>query len=412
MKKQKLFLLENGLRVFIYSFPELETVGISLGIKYGSVDENPEINGSAHFLEHMMFKGTKKRTWKNINEQIKDIGAYDNAYTDREITNYIFQVHKKYLKNGISLLSDMTLNSTIPKKEFELERGPIINENLIREDNPENLFYDYMPKVLFKGHPAEMPVGGNNELTIKKITRDHLFEIYKKYYCPKNMFLSIAGGVEIDNAIKLAKDYFEIYKSEFNTPKRTLFKGKNELRKVVVKKIGIKQARIGIGFSLKPFNKERINEYAGMSILNAIIKYRLYEEIREKRGLSYDPYSVYQAGNTIVMISAEAGIEEKNVNEVEKIIVKEFEKIQNGELDKNELERMKKAIIIKLSIYKERSLDMSTNITSLGVVEEMPDLFQKLPAIIQKINIDNIRKIGQENINCNKYSEILLMPKK
>jgi predicted Zn-dependent peptidase len=412
MVTKKSFVLENGLRVFIYSFPELETVGVSLGIRYGSVDERPDVNGAAHFLEHMIFKGTKKRTWKDINEQVKDIGGYDNAYTDREITNYLFQIQKNYFEKGISILSDMSMNSIIPKKEFELERGPIINENLIHEDNPENLFYDYMPKVLFKGHPAEMPVGGNNELTIKKITRDHLFEIYKRYYCPKNMFLCIAGGVKIETAERLTKKYFERYKSDFNTPQRIIFKGKNKLRNEVVKKAGIKQARIAIGFSLDPFNKKNIEEYATMIIINELMKYRLYEEIREKQGLSYDPYSVYQAGNTIGMISAEAGTETKNVEQVRKIITKEFEKMQYGEFEKKELEKMKKSTIIKNRIYRERSLDMAANITSSGVIEDEPDLFEEIPKIIEKINIDNARKVAEKNIDCNKYTEVLLMPKK
>lgn len=412
MITKKYFILENGLRVFIYSFPELQTVGLSLGVKYGSVDEKPEVNGAAHFLEHMMFKGTKKRTWKDINEQVKDIGAYDNAYTDREITSYLFQVQKNYIEKGISLLSDMTMNSTIPEKEFELERGPIVNENLIHEDNPENLFYDYMPKVLFKGHPAEMPVGGNNELTIKKITREHLYDIYKRYYCPKNMFLCIAGGIKTENAINLAKKYFEKYESEFNTPKRIIFNGKNKLQEVIVKKIGIKQARIAIGFSLSAFNKEKIHESATMEVINELIKYRLYEEIREKHGLSYDPFSVYEAGNTIGMISAEAGTEPKNIEKVRRIIINEFEKIQNGEFEKTDLERMKKSMIIKYNIYKERSLDMATNITSLGVIEGEPMLFDKMPRVIEKITIDKAREVGQVNIDCDKYSEVLLMPKK
>ncbi len=304
------------------------------------------------------------------------------------------------------------MNSIIPKKEFELERGPIINENLIHEDNPENLFYDYMPKVLFKGHPAEMPVGGNNELTIKKITRDHLFEIYKRYYCPKNMFLCIAGGVKIETAERLTKKYFERYKSDFNTPQRIIFKGKNKLRNEVVKKAGIKQARIAIGFSLDPFNKKNIEGYATMIIINELMKYRLYEEIREKQGLSYDPYSVYQAGNTIGMISAEAGTETKNVEQVRKIITKEFEKMQYGEFEKKELEKMKKSTIIKNRIYRERSLDMAANITSSGVIEDEPDLFEEIPKIIEKINIDNARKVAEKNIDCNKYTEVLLMPKK
>ncbi len=411
MQELKSFVLENKMPVNIYSFKELETVGISIGIKYGSVDENPEINGSAHFLEHMMFKGTSKFTWKEINDQTKAIGAYANATTDREATNYMFQVHKLYIEKTMQILSDMMINSILPPKEFELERGPIINENLIREDNPEYLFYDYMPNLLFKGHPAEMPVGGNNELTIKKITREHLFDIYKKYYTPQNMVLTISGGISTEKAQKLAEKYFGRYKMAFVSTKRNKFIGSNKHRVMALEKRDIKQAKIAIGFSCPSFDNKKIDDYISMVLLNELLQYRIYEEVREKRGLSYDPQSVYTAGETIGMISAEAGTEPKNVEIVKKIILGEFQKMKDGEFTDTELNRMRTAIKIRYETLKERTLDTAVAISTAAVIKNVPNLFNIIPKRIGKITIDDVRKASNQNIDCDKYSMVLLKPK-
>ena len=411
MQKMLSTILENKMPVNIYSFPELETVGISVGIKYGSVDENPEINGSAHFLEHMMFKGTSKLTWKEINDQTKAIGAYANATTDREATNYMFQVHKLYIEKTMDILSSMISNSILPQKEFELERGPIINENLIREDNPEYLFYDYMPKLLFKGHPAQMPVGGNNNVTIKKITREHLFNIYKKYYTPQNMVLTISGGISIDKAKKLAEKYFGSYNMKFNSPKRNKFNGNNKYRAMTVEKRGIKQAKLAIGFSCPSFDRKKLEDYVAMILSNELLQYRIYEEVREKRGLSYDPQSVYTAGETIGMISAEAGTEPKNIDLVKKIILDEFKKMSDGEFTAIELDRMRTAIKIRYETLRERTLESAVAISTSAVIKGIPNLFNIIPKLIGKITIDDVRRVSNKNIDCDKYSMVLLKPK-
>ncbi len=404
--------LSNGMSCSIYSFPQLETVGISVGVRYGSVDENPNINGSAHFLEHMTFKGTARRTWKDINEQTKDIGAYSNATTDREMTNYIMQVHKSYVEKALDLMSDMAFNSKIPKDEMELERGPIINENLIWEDNPSYLFYDYIPMLLFKGNPAGMRVGGDNNRTIKKITRDHLFNIYKGYYTPRNMHISISGGISESRAHELAEKYFGLIKTgTYNRTKRKPFNGKRAMRKMVIKKHDIKQMKVGIGFVCTPFGKERLDELASMVVANEIIQYRVYEEIREKRGLSYDPQSSYVAGMTYGMLSVEAGTEPKNGKKVKDILLATMQEMHDGEITKAEVLRMKNAVVIRQRTARERSLDMAIKLTMSSIIDETPNLPERMPKIISEVSLDSVRKYTRKNIDCDHYGMIVLKPK-
>lgn len=400
------------MRCSVYSFPQLETVGISLGVRYGSVDEHPNINGSAHFLEHMSFKGTRRRTWKEINEQTKDIGAYSNATTDREMTNYIMQVHKSHVKRALDLMSDMAFNSTIPKDEMELERGPIINENLIWEDNPSYLFYDYIPRLLFKGNPAGMPVGGDNEKTIKHITRDHLFGIYKNYYTPRNMAVAIAGGTKVKEGFELAEKYFgSVESGAYKKTERKRFSGKKSMRSLVIQKHDIKQMKIGMGFVCTPFGKDRLDELASMTIANEILQYRIYEEVREKRGLSYDPQSSYIAGMTYGMLSVEAGTEPKNGEQVKKLLLSVLQGMHDGEIKGEEVKRMKNAVIIRQKTLRERSLDMAIKLAMSSIIDDMPDLPGRMPKIVSGVSLDSVRKYARKNIDCDHYGMMVLKPK-
>lgn len=404
-------VLENGINVAVYPFPGLETVGIAIGVRYGSVDENPRINGSAHFLEHMMFKGTKKRTWKDIREETKAIGAYQNAFTDREMTMYIMQAYKKYAGESVEMLADMLQNSVLPEKEFELERGPIINENLLYEDNPSYLFSDYMPRVLFEKHPAKMPVGGNNETTIKKITREHLFEIYKRNYAPENMVIAISGGIDYRTADALVKKHFGRFERTYSRPRREVANEKQKRKDLVIDKKGLKQTRIGIGFKCREFDPKRLREYAGMTVLNALLNYRVYEEVREKRGLSYDPSSSYNSYATFGFIAAECGVEPKKAGTARSVMLKEFERLQNGEIGRDEVDKMKNSLRINYITRRERSLDFATVIANSGLIANDFMLSERLPDLVRSVTLDDVREYAHAYIDVDRYGMVMLRPK-
>lgn len=408
----KTTILDNGMKVVVSPFEGLETVGMVIGIKYGSVDENPNINGSAHFLEHMLFKGTKKRTWKIINEEVRDIGADWNAGTDRENTIYYLRVYKKYVNKGFNLLSDLIRNSTIPTTEMELERGPIINENLIHLDKPYSLFSDYIPKVLYKKNPAKMPVGGNNEKTIKNITRDHLFSIYKMNYIPKNMIIAFAGAITHKQGVDLAKKYFDDFSGGKSMLNRHPAREKQIHRTLIINKQDIKQAMIGIGFKCGEFPKNNIKEYLAMLVLNQYLDYKVFEEVREKRGLSYNPSAIYVADSTYGFIAAEAGTEPKNVEKVKRIILKEFQKLEEGEIEKEDLKRAIKDIKISSIVSRERSLSFAEELINYNFIGDDSTLAEKLPNLITDVTLDDVRKFAAKYIKTDRYGMVLLKPKK
>ncbi len=408
--KTKSRLLGNGLGVSAYSFPQLETVSVCLGVRFGSVDENPRINGAAHFLEHMMFKGTGKRTWKELDNGIKELGIQYNAFTDHETTAYFMQVYKGYFEETMELLSDMINNSTLPEKEVGLERGPIINENMIHHDNPRYMISDYIPRVLYKRHPARMSVGGDNETTIKKITREDLDTIYETYYTPRNSTLSIYGGVDYKKAFDMADKYFGRMDGKYVKPKREVAKEKQEGRTITIKRKGIKQTRIGVGFICGEYRKNDVDEFLALEIVGRYLSDKLFEEIREKRGLSYDPMASYNPYSTFGFIAAAAGVEARNMEKAKGIILGEFKKLEDGEIDREELERTKKTLSIEARTSREDTMDMAIKTTVFDLMYGGSALLDKIPEKILKIDYDTVRKYCARYINVEECGIVLLKP--
>ncbi len=321
--------LKNGLEVISLYVPGLQSVGIALGVKYGSIDDQPHINGSAHFLEHMLFKGTKKRTWADINNEIRSIGAYQNAMTDFETTTFIIQAFKNDLSKAMNLLSDIIKNSILPEKEFNLERGPIMNENLMHLDNPMSFVSDFLPRAIYKKNPARMPTGGDNEKTVKYIKRQDLVQIYQNYYTPKNMFLAIYGGINAVNSFKIASKYFSDFDKQYIPKQRKIIKEKQTKTKITIKKPGLKSTMIGIGFQCNGFKLQKLNEYASLQIVSEILSNNLFDEIREKKGLSYYSGADYNQFNTFSFISAISNTKQENKNEVINIMLETLSNIEN-----------------------------------------------------------------------------------
>jgi predicted Zn-dependent peptidase len=399
------------MRVVCYPYPALQTVGLAVGVRYGSVDENPMINGSAHFLEHMMFKGTERRTWRQINEEVKSIGAYQNAFTSWEMTMYLIQSYKGKFERAIDITSDMIKGSTIPPKEMELERGPIINENLMSIDNPQNLFQDYMPRALFKKHPVKMPIGGDNKKTIKKITRDHLFEIYEKNYAPENMVVSISGGITEERALGLAERYFGDFERDYRKKARSIAREEQKRTTMKVKKKGIKQARIGVGFKCGEFRPDNIDEYLNMLVVNELLRYRLYEEVREKRGLSYDPYCTYNSYQSFGFIAADCGTEPAKVGAAKKVMVGEFKKVQDGEISAKEISNMKEFLRIQYTTRREQTMDYSIAMAMAGLIGGDPTVTERIPALLDRVSLDSARGYGGKYIDVERAAVVLLEPK-
>lgn len=402
--------MDNGLKAFACSVSQLQTVTIAFGVNYGSIDERPRINGSAHFLEHMLFKGTSKRTWKQISDQLNDMGVRHNAFTDHETTVYFMQVYRGYFEKTMEILSDMVKGSTIPESEFELERGPIINENLMRHDDPRFMITDYLPRALYRNNPARMSVGGDNDTTIKNVTRADLLGIYKRHYTPRNCVLAVYGGVSERKAFDAASTHFGDMEGKYVAQKRSAAREPQRKSVISIARKGIKQTRLGIGFKCREFNAADVKEFLSMMVVETYLDDRLFDELRQKRGLSYDPMAVYGPYSTFGFIAAAAGIEPSKLSESKKVMLDEFGKLQEGEVSKEDLERTKRELSVEGKTRRDSTIQMAISMATFELMYGGQRLLESLPEAVKEVSLDDVRKYCSRYIDVDRYGMVLLRP--
>ena len=401
--------MKNGLRVFVYPTPYLESVAIAIGVNYGSMDDGDKTIGAAHFLEHMILKGTKTRTVNQIREEAREMGLIWNAFTNMERTLYFFQAYKDRFSGMMELLSDMVVNSTIPKAEFELERGPVINEELMRQDNNQYFFWDHLPQAVYTDHPAGRKNTGNRE-SINRLKREDLIKVYETHYSPENMVLTIYGNVKLSEAKRLAVRHFSKFSRKYVKKERRLYSAPQVKNEVVVRRENIKQSIIGMGFRCGEFHPSKVSETVSLMVAAMALNYRVMDEVRIKRGLAYTPFAVYAFYNSISFIGAQAAGEHQKISEIKQILLAEFEKMEKGALTESDIERAKNGLIAQYRIMRENTMSMANTITSFTIMTGDYKFVENLPDLISQVKLADVKKYCKKYIKAGKYSSVILKP--
>ncbi len=198
-----LHTLSNGLRIVIERMPDVRSAAAGFMVKTGARDETPELAGVSHFLEHMMFKGTRKRTWREITVDFDRMGSSYNAFTSEDRTTYYGWVRKADIGRQMELLADI-VRSTLPEEEFKTEKNVILEEIAMSKDNLEHVAFDFLQERVFAGHPLAWPILGY-EHTVGNLTRDQMWDYFRRRYAPDNMLLAVAGDVEPAEMIDIAE---------------------------------------------------------------------------------------------------------------------------------------------------------------------------------------------------------------
>ena len=329
--------LLNGLPVVMESIKNMRSVVIGIWVKVGSRNEPPEKNGISHFLEHMFFKGTKKRSAKDIAFEIDSLGGELNAFTSRENTTFYVKVLDEYLEKGVELLSDVFLHSTFPEEDMEKERKIIKEEIKMIEDTPDDYIHDLANQTIWGHSGLGQPVLGRRE-TIRSFIKDDLLSHIRKYYGTKDIVVSCAGNFEPEHLLSmLNKNLGNLRRG--SEPERGAppdFKSKVE---VFGKQLS--EAHICLGVKgLSQTSEERYSLFILNSILGAGVSSRLFQEIREKRGLAYSIYSFIALYFDAGVWGVYAGVSRKKVREVLELILKEMYSLKDT-LDDIELNRAK-----------------------------------------------------------------------
>ncbi|MEW6675280.1 MAG: pitrilysin family protein [Nitrospirota bacterium] len=350
--------LSNGIPVVMESVKNMRSVALGIWVKVGSRNELPDRNGVSHFLEHMFFKGTKKRSTRDIAVEIDSMGGDLNAFTSRESTTFYVKVLDEYAEKGIELLADVFLHSTFPEEDIEKEKRIIKEEIKMVEDTPDDYIHDLFNQTIWGQDGLGQPVLGRRE-TIKSFTRDDLVSHIKKYYGTRDTIISCAGNFESDHLLyMLNKNLGSLRRG--SEPEKGVMPDFNSKVEVFSKELS--EAHICLGVKgLPQASEERYSLFLLSTILGAGVSSRLFQEIREKRGLAYSIYSFIASYFDTGVWGVYAGVSRKRVREVVELILKEMYGLKDT-LTEIELQRAKNQLKGNIILGLESSSSRMNNI--------------------------------------------------
>lgn len=344
--------LPSGLRVVTDYLPEMDSVAIGVWADVGTRHEDLAHNGVAHMVEHMLFKGTPSRTAFDISEQIETVGGQMNAFTSRELTAYYIHLLKEDMPLALDVIADMVQNATFPEEELEKERDVIIQEIGMTNDTPDDLIFDYYQKTAYPGQALGAPILGTAGI-ISAMHRETLFEYVRRFYTPSRLVVSAAGGVKHEEVVKQVERVFSSLPA--STPQgfvEAAYKGGEHREE---KKL--EQSHIALGF--RGVNRQDPDYYAATllsTILGGGMSSRLFQEVREKRGLVYSVYSSHTAYHDCGQMEIYAGTGPDKLGELIPVICDEVRKIAGECVSAAELSRAKAQLKANMLMSRESML--------------------------------------------------------
>ncbi|WP_199280388.1 M16 family metallopeptidase [Salinibacterium sp. CAN_S4] len=398
-------VLPSGVRILSESVPGSRSSTIGYCVAVGSRDEVPETYGSTHFLEHLLFKGTPTRSALDIAVAFDAVGGEHNAMTAKEYTCYYAKVQDRDLGMAVDVLADMFTSSVIDPDEFEIERGVILEELAMADDDPSDVASERFFEAVLGDHPLGRPIGGNPQ-TIGAVSREAVWQHYRANYRAQDLVITVAGAVDHDALVArvttaLERADWDLSAEAPPVPRRT---STHELIErgspLVVVKRPIEQANILLGVAGLPAADER---RATLSVMNAIfgggMSSRLFQEIREKRGLAYSVYSFAPSYSDAGLYGIYAGCSPAKAPQVAELMVSEFERLATDGVSSDEMARA----VGQLSGASALALeDSDTRMSRLGRSELTLGEFVDLDESLRRLSLvtaDSVQQLAAELVS-------------
>jgi predicted Zn-dependent peptidase len=400
-------ILPNGLTIVSEKIPSVRSISIGVWVKSGTRNESERCNGVAHFLEHMMFKGTEKRSALEIARSLESVGGYLNAFTSKEQTCFYAEILDEHLPRAVEVLSDMVCHSVFDPEEFEKERQVILDEISSVEDTPDEYIQDVFVEKLFPRNSLGFPILGTKQ-SIGRLTREQLLSFYRRHYAMENMVIAAAGSLEHQELVELCERYFDLPEkgnSDDPEPVQEIGRGSFTITRPV------NQAHLCLGTSALPYDHPRKYE---LLLLNTMLGVgmgsRLFQNIREKHGLAYAIYSFLDFYRYEGLLGIYLGTEKKKLEKARQLLMKELHKITTKPISHRELEQLKSQVkgnfvlglestakrmsrLAKMEIYLERFMDMDE------VIEK-----------IESVSRDSLFELSREMFEEKEFLEVTFLP--
>jgi predicted Zn-dependent peptidase len=379
---------KNGVRIVLEQIPTVRSVSIGVWIGTGSRNETEQNNGISHFLEHMFFKGTKTRTAKEIAEAFDSIGGQVNAFTSKEYTCYYAKVLDEHASFALEMLADMFFHSTFVDEELQKERNVVLEEIKMYEDTPDDIVHDLLSKACYANHPLGYPILGTEE-TLRTFTGDSLRGYMADYYTPDRVVISVAGNVD-ESFIQQVESYFGFFtaKRKASESPAPLFQPQKLARQK-----DTEQAHLCIGFNGLPVGHPDIYTLIILNnILGGSMSSRLFQEVREQRGLAYSVFSYHSSYQDSGLLAIYAGTGNNQLDLLFETIQETIDKLKEDGITEKELknskEQMKGSLMLGLESTNSR---MSRN----GKNELLLGRHRTLDEIIEEINSVTVEKVNE-----------------
>lgn len=391
----KKFALKNGVRIVCEQIPYVRSVSIGIWVKTGSRNETLKNNGISHFIEHMLFKGTERRSAAGIAEGIDNIGGQINAFTAKECTCFYTKTLDEHIEIAVDILSDMLFNSLYANRDIAVERKAVMEEIGMYEDTPEELVHDDLSETVWNGSAIGYPILGTRK-SLKGINREMILEYLKAHYIPCNTVISAVGNFDEAKLAELMEKYFGKWTSVAGGTagnEAVAFKPDISIRGKKTEQI-----HLCIGFEGVQNGDDRLYPLLAVNnIFGGSMSSRLFQNLREKKGLVYSVYSYPTAYNDAGLLTIYAGMKPENLNEVVKRIYDEIRLLLKKGITRQELEKsieqLKGNYILGLESTSSRMNSIGKSELLLGYVNTPEEILKKIGSIILEDVVEIIKQV-------------------
>lgn len=400
--------LSNGLRIVTEHIESVKSVSVGIWVKTGGRNETEKQAGITHFLEHMLFKGTEKRSSYDIALSMEAVGGYLNAFTSSEYTCYYSRCVNTQLDRALDVLSDMVLHPAFPEEEVEKEKKVVIEEMKMYRDSPDDYLFEQFNAKIFEGHELGRPVLGFEE-TVSSFSRQDLYDYMSDRYRPDNLLISVAGNVDHERVVEVVQSYFDKLAEETTEEqeqKLPAFRQENLTLTKAIEQTHYIYGRRGLNFD----HEDKYLLLLANTILGGGMSSRLHQNVREKYGYCYSIQTFNQSYTDTGLWGIYVGTDKDYVDHVRELIKKELKQMQDELVPKKELDEAKSQLKGKLLLSQEST---SNRMTRLAKSELYFGRFVTLDELVENIDSvtsEDIQRFVKDFFNEDDFMEAILLP--
>ena len=367
-----LITLRNGLRIVGERMPDIRTAAVGVFVRTGAVNESPEENGYSHFVEHMVFKGTKEKNAAALADEMDRLGGATNAFTAKESTCFYTKVMDEHL---------------------EREKGVVIEEIAMCEDNPEDLVHELLSDAQYQGHSLGLPILGTEEI-IRNVTREKLFAFMKKHYTPRNTVISVAGRYDWDELVQLLDKYFGAWDSV--GPEVPEMPEAPALCNHLVREKDTEQAQICVGYpAFKGNSPESYAQLILSTLFGGAMSSRLFQSIREKNGLAYSVYSYVNVYSGVGGMELYAGTSPETAQQVVDLMGQEVKKLVRDGVTPDEFEKARESCKISFVMGQESSTSRMRGNGNVMLLYNKTRSYEEIMERLNKVTLDEVNAVAR-----------------